>query len=139
MPSANIPQAIATAVQARMINNGQSCIAAKRFIVHEAVYDTFAEGMKAAFETWVIGDPLEPTTQLGLLLLPPSVMNSTPRLNLPLPMVPRSFTAATLICRAIVSRGISLRRRCWQRSLQITPCFIRSYLDLWRCSFGYRP
>ncbi|WNC86397.1 NAD-dependent succinate-semialdehyde dehydrogenase [Thermosynechococcus sp. QKsg1] len=67
MPSANIPQAIATAVQARMINNGQSCIAAKRFIVHEAVYDTFAEGMKAAFETWVIGDPLEPTTQLGPL------------------------------------------------------------------------
>lgn len=67
MPSANLPQAIATAVQARMINNGQSCIAAKRFIVHEAVYDTFAEGMKAAFETWVIGDPLEPTTQLGPL------------------------------------------------------------------------
>ncbi|WP_297041644.1 NAD-dependent succinate-semialdehyde dehydrogenase [Thermosynechococcus sp. OHK43] len=67
MPSANISQAIATAVQARMINNGQSCIAAKRFIVHEAVYDTFAEGMKAAFEAWVIGDPLEPTTQLGPL------------------------------------------------------------------------
>ncbi|BCX12529.1 MAG: succinate-semialdehyde dehydrogenase [Thermosynechococcus sp.] len=67
MPSANISQAIATAVQARMINNGQSCIAAKRFIVHEAVYDTFAEGMKAAFESWVIGDPLAPTTQLGPL------------------------------------------------------------------------
>ncbi|BAY51901.1 succinate-semialdehyde dehydrogenase (NADP+) [Thermostichus vulcanus NIES-2134] len=67
MPSANISQAIATAVQARMINNGQSCIAAKRFIVHEAVYDTFAEGIKAAFESWVIGDPLEPTTQLGPL------------------------------------------------------------------------
>lgn len=67
MPSANLPQAIATAVQARMINNGQSCIAAKRFIVHEAVYDTFAEGMKAAFESWLIGDPLEPTTQLGPL------------------------------------------------------------------------
>lgn len=67
MPSANLPQAIATAVQARMINNGQSCIAAKRFIVHEAVYEAFAEGIKAAFEKWVIGDPLEPTTQLGPL------------------------------------------------------------------------
>lgn len=67
MPSANLPPAIATAVQARMINNGQSCIAAKRFIVHEAVYEAFAEGIKAAFEKWVIGDPLEPTTQLGPL------------------------------------------------------------------------
>src|SRR6184192_3495863 len=43
MPSADIEAAVSTAVTARMINNGQSCIAAKRFIVHQAIYDRFLE------------------------------------------------------------------------------------------------
>ncbi len=67
LPSANLEQAIATAVKARMINNGQSCIAAKRFIVHEAIYDEVVAGLKGAFQAWRMGDPAEPTTQLGPL------------------------------------------------------------------------
>lgn len=48
LPSADIPQAARTAVTARVQNNGQSCIAAKRFIVHTDVYDEFAERFTAA-------------------------------------------------------------------------------------------
>ena len=43
MPSADLAAAVRTAVEARVINNGQSCIAAKRFIVHERVHDRFVE------------------------------------------------------------------------------------------------
>ncbi len=67
MPSADIDLAIATAVTARMINNGQSCIAAKRFIVHTSVYDRFLRGFTAAMQAQRMGDPLLPDTQLGPL------------------------------------------------------------------------
>ncbi|HSJ65269.1 MAG TPA: NAD-dependent succinate-semialdehyde dehydrogenase [Gemmatimonadaceae bacterium] len=67
MPSADLDAAVATAVTARVINNGQSCIAAKRFIVHEAVADEFlrrfAEGMNALR----VGDPMSPDTDVGPL------------------------------------------------------------------------
>lgn len=48
LPSADVEKAAATAVTARVQNNGQSCIAAKRFIVHADVYDAFAERFTAA-------------------------------------------------------------------------------------------
>jgi succinate-semialdehyde dehydrogenase / glutarate-semialdehyde dehydrogenase len=67
MPSANMDEAAATAVKARCINNGQSCIAAKRFIVHDSIYDEFerrfVEGMKAL----KVGDPMAATTDVGPL------------------------------------------------------------------------
>ena len=70
MPSANLDRAIETAIKSRTINNGQSCIAAKRFIIHTGVYDDFAarfvEGMKAL----KIGDPLDESTQVGPLATP---------------------------------------------------------------------
>ncbi len=70
MPSADLKQAAETAVQARVINNGQSCIAAKRFIVHEKIapeFETrFAERMKAL----KVGDPLEDATDVGPLATP---------------------------------------------------------------------
>ena len=67
MPSADLKRAIETAVKARTINNGQSCIAAKRFIVHTDVYDRFLEGFVAGMRALRTGDPMDPATQLGPL------------------------------------------------------------------------
>jgi succinate-semialdehyde dehydrogenase/glutarate-semialdehyde dehydrogenase len=67
LPSADLAKAAATAVKARTINNGQSCIAAKRFIVHEAVYDRFAELFVAGMNALVVGDPVDPATEIGPL------------------------------------------------------------------------
>lgn len=67
LASADVDAAAATAVRARCINNGQSCIAAKRFIVHEAVYDAFAERFTVAMRALVIGDPLLDGTEIGPL------------------------------------------------------------------------
>src|ERR1051326_3817978 len=67
MPSADLDKAVATAVQARVINNGQSCIAAKRFIVDEQIYDRFAERFVAAMAALKVGDPMDPATDVGPL------------------------------------------------------------------------
>ena len=67
MPSADLDQAVATAVTARMINNGQSCIAAKRFIIHERIYDEFLKKFVAGVAAIRVGDPMDENTQLGPL------------------------------------------------------------------------
>ena len=67
MPSANVERAASTAVAARMINNGQSCIAAKRFIVHSAVYDEFLDRFVAGVAAVRVGDPMKPETEVGPL------------------------------------------------------------------------
>jgi succinate-semialdehyde dehydrogenase/glutarate-semialdehyde dehydrogenase len=67
MPSANLEEAVTTAVKARTINNGQSCIAAKRFIVHEQIYDRFEMEFVAAMKQLRIGDPLDEKTDIGPL------------------------------------------------------------------------
>ena len=67
MPSANLEEATATAVNARVINNGQSCIAAKRFIVHEQIADQFERGFVAKMEALKLGDPMDAATELGPL------------------------------------------------------------------------
>jgi len=67
MPSADIDGAASTAVTARMINNGQSCIAAKRFIIHEKVYDEFLTRFVRGVESVRIGDPMDEKTELGPL------------------------------------------------------------------------
>src|SRR5512138_865239 len=68
MPSADLASAIRTAVPARTVNNGQSCIAAKRFIVHEAVHDAFVRGMVEGMRGLRVGDPTDPATDLGPLV-----------------------------------------------------------------------
>jgi succinate-semialdehyde dehydrogenase/glutarate-semialdehyde dehydrogenase len=70
MPSADLDAAVATAVRARIINNGQSCIAAKRFIVAEAIAGEFERRFVRAMEAVRIGDPMEPATELGPLAMP---------------------------------------------------------------------
>lgn len=67
LPSANVDEAAAAAARARCINNGQSCIAAKRFIVHEAVYDRFKDRFVEAMNGLVVGDPLSDRTDVGPL------------------------------------------------------------------------
>ncbi|UCF67337.1 MAG: NAD-dependent succinate-semialdehyde dehydrogenase [Acidobacteriota bacterium] len=67
MPSADLDSAVEAAVMARTINNGQSCIAAKRFIVHERIYEAFTERFVTAFESLKVGDPMEESTDIGPL------------------------------------------------------------------------
>ncbi|GAA2272266.1 NADP-dependent succinic semialdehyde dehydrogenase [Glycomyces scopariae] len=67
LPSADLDAAVDTAVTARTINNGQSCIAAKRFIVHTDVYDEFARRFTGAVAALAVGDPLDPATDVGPL------------------------------------------------------------------------
>ena len=67
MPGANIDEAAATAVRARTINNGQSCIAAKRFIIHDSVFEKFRESFVRGMESLRIGDPMLNETELGPL------------------------------------------------------------------------
>jgi succinate-semialdehyde dehydrogenase/glutarate-semialdehyde dehydrogenase len=70
MPSADLDRAVTVAVQARCINNGQSCIAAKRFIVAEAIYDRFAPAFAAAMGKVKVGDPMDDATEVGPLATP---------------------------------------------------------------------
>lgn len=70
MPSADLDAAASTAVTARTINNGQSCIAAKRFIIHEAIYDAFVQRFVEGLAALKLGDPLLETTDVGPLATP---------------------------------------------------------------------
>jgi len=65
MPSANIAEAVSTAVKARIVNNGQSCIAAKRFIVHESIAGDFEKRFVAAMEALKVGDPSRRENWMG--------------------------------------------------------------------------
>lgn len=67
MPSADFDEAVATAVKARIINNGQSCIAAKRFIVADEIAGDFEREFVRRMEALKIGDPMEESTELGPL------------------------------------------------------------------------
>src|SRR3974390_903615 len=73
MPSANLDDAIATAVKARCLNNGQSCIAAKRFIVHEQIADQFEREFVKRMRSLKLGDPFDPKTEVGPLANPDAV------------------------------------------------------------------
>jgi len=67
MPSADFENALATAVKARTINSGQSCIAAKRFFIVDDVYDKFVREFVERMRALKIGDPLDEATEIGPL------------------------------------------------------------------------
>lgn len=67
MPSADLEKATTVAVNARISNNGQSCIAGKRFVVHQDIYDAFLEKFVAKMSALQVGDPLDPATNVGPL------------------------------------------------------------------------
>jgi succinate-semialdehyde dehydrogenase/glutarate-semialdehyde dehydrogenase len=70
MPSVDLDEAVDTAVKARTINNGQSCIAAKRFIVASEIYDDFERKFVMEMRALRVGDPLEESTDIGPLATP---------------------------------------------------------------------
>jgi succinate-semialdehyde dehydrogenase/glutarate-semialdehyde dehydrogenase len=70
LPSADLDAAISNAIKARCINNGQSCIAAKRFIVHESIYTEFEKRFVAGMAALRVGDPTLETTDIGPLATP---------------------------------------------------------------------
>lgn len=65
MPSADFESALSTAVKARTINTGQSCIAAKRFIIADQIYERFLEQFVKRMRALKLGDPMDPETELG--------------------------------------------------------------------------
>jgi succinate-semialdehyde dehydrogenase/glutarate-semialdehyde dehydrogenase len=67
MPSADFEEAVSTAVKARTMNSGQSCIAAKRFLISDKIYDKFLEQFVERMRALRIGDPLDETTEIGPL------------------------------------------------------------------------
>jgi succinate-semialdehyde dehydrogenase/glutarate-semialdehyde dehydrogenase len=75
MPTANIEHAASTAVKARTINNGQSCIAAKRFIVAESIADEFERLFVSKMEALKVGDPMDAATDVGPLATPDAVVS----------------------------------------------------------------
>jgi len=73
MPSANLGDAVAAAVKARCINNGQSCIAAKRFIVAAPIFEEFERRFVSSMQALKLGDPMDAATELGPLVNPEAV------------------------------------------------------------------
>jgi succinate-semialdehyde dehydrogenase/glutarate-semialdehyde dehydrogenase len=73
MPSANLDAAVAAAVEARVINNGQSCIAAKRFIVAESIASEFEKKFVERMKSLRVGDPFDEKTEIGPLATPDAV------------------------------------------------------------------
>ncbi|HEX8155092.1 MAG TPA: NAD-dependent succinate-semialdehyde dehydrogenase, partial [Thermoanaerobaculia bacterium] len=70
MPSADLDEAVKIGTKARTVNNGQSCIAAKRFILHESIAGEFETKFVAAMNALKIGDPLDEATEIGPLATP---------------------------------------------------------------------
>src|ERR1044072_6819155 len=67
MPSADFESALGTAVKARIINTGQSCIAAKRFMIADQIYDEFLDQFVDRMRALKVGDPMDPATEIGPL------------------------------------------------------------------------
>ena len=99
MPSANLAEAVTTAVKARTINNGQSCIAAKRFIVAAEIYDQFERRFVDQMKSLIIGDPLEEKTDIGPLATPQIVSDLDEQVKKAVASGGRVLTGGTRINR----------------------------------------
>ncbi|MFL5401630.1 MAG: NAD-dependent succinate-semialdehyde dehydrogenase [Gemmatimonadales bacterium] len=100
MPSADLDAAVRTAVKARTINNGQSCIAAKRFIVAESIADEFERRLVAGMKALVVGDPMDPGTDVGPLANEAQVKTLTEQIERSVQAGARLLTGGHAIKRA---------------------------------------
>src|SRR5262249_55878663 len=81
MPSAKMPDTLASAVKARIVNSGQSCIAAKRFIIADSIYDSCEKELVERFRALRIGDPMDPATDVGPLATEPILADLEDQVN----------------------------------------------------------
>jgi len=100
MPSADLEGAVTTAVKARTINNGQSCIAAKRFIVAAEIYEQFERRFVEEMRALLVGDPLEESTEIGPLATPQIVKDLERQVNDAVAQGARVLTGGKRIQRA---------------------------------------
>ncbi len=112
MPSANLEAATSTAVKARIFNNGQSCIAAKRFIVAQSIAEEFAHLLAKKMAALKVGDPFDENTELGPLATRQGV-NDLDRDGRKPRKQTRRFSLAE---NHWTGRGISTHLRCWSIS-----------------------
>ena len=131
MPSADLDAAVRTAVKARTINNGQSCIAAKRFIVAESIADEFERRFVAGFEALRVGDPMDPATDVGPLATEAQARDGrASRSSGRWPPAPRCSPAGS----ASTGRGTTTRPPCSPTSLPTRPRTTTRCSARWRRS-----
>ena len=99
MPSADVEMAVKVGVRARVLNNGQSCIAAKRFILAEEIADEFESMFVSAVKALTVGDPLDPATQVGPLATASAVRTIHADVTKTLQAGGRALTGASPIAR----------------------------------------
>ncbi len=99
MPSANIDKAVESGVKARVLNNGQSCIAAKRFIVHDKIADEFEKKFVAAMNALTLGDPFDEKTDVGPLATASAVRDLVRDVQKTVEAGGRVLTGATVVDR----------------------------------------
>ena len=99
MSSADLDRAVATAAQARVINNGQSCIAAKRFLVDERIADAFEQKFVSRMASLKIGDPMDPATEVGPLATPDGLRSLEEQVNQSVKMGARVLTGGKRVNR----------------------------------------
>jgi len=109
MPSANLETATATAVKARIFNNGQSCIAAKRFIVAESIAEQFEKAVRAKNGRAESGRPIDESTEVGPLSTPDGVADLDRDVRKSVEAGAKILTGGKPLDRP----GIFMRRRCW--------------------------
>lgn len=86
LPDAELQEAAVTAMQSRMLNSGQVCISAKRFLIHEDIFDDFVDAQIDLLSQLSIGDPMLPTTHIGPLARPELLLQLEAQLQASLQM-----------------------------------------------------
>jgi succinate-semialdehyde dehydrogenase / glutarate-semialdehyde dehydrogenase len=99
MPSADLDRAVTTAVEARVINNGQSCIAAKRFIVDERIAEEFEKKFVQRFASLKVGDPMDSATDVGPLATADGLQTLQDQVNRTVQMGARVLTGGKRVNR----------------------------------------